>query len=279
MKLASYSKVENSSAMDLMARTLNGSAIGPSEQIRSISIAAPAYNESAGIVPVVEHWLEYLRGRTDLERYEIVICNDGSKDDTAERLRTIQASSDELVVIEHSVNQGAGAAVATAISGTTSDWVLLVDSDGQFAIENFEVLRDALQKAGTPAAIGVRTTKVDSLFARFGSWSSGMLCNFFHGTRYRDFNSACKLVKGDLLRSLRMECKGLNYSTDVTSKLIERGVRIAEADIAHLPRETGTSSLRKFRGARDRLLFVMYLGFRQFLIRMQILRTFKYEGN
>ena len=247
--------------------------------VRSLSIAAPAYNEGQGIVPVVQHWLEYLRGRTDLDSFEIVICNDGSRDDTAKKLESIASGDDRLVVIEHGVNQGAGAAVATAIAGTTSEWVLLIDSDGQFAIENFDVLLQGIRASGAPAAIGVRTKKLDSAFARFGSWSSGLLCNYFHGTNYRDFNSACKLVKGDLLRSLRLECKGLNYSTDVTSKLAERGVKIAEVEIAHLPRVAGTSSLRKFRGARDRFLFVLYLGFRQFLIRMRILRAWKYENN
>ena len=247
--------------------------------VRSLSIAAPAYNEGQGIVPVVQHWLEYLRGRTDLDSFEIVICNDGSRDDTAKKLESIASGDDRLVVIEHGVNQGAGAAVATAIAGTTSEWVLLIDSDGQFAIENFDVLLQGVRASGAPAAIGVRTKKLDSAFARFGSWSSGLLCNYFHGTNYRDFNSACKLVKGDLLRSLRLECKGLNYSTDVTSKLAERGVKIAEVEIVHLPRVAGTSSLRKFRGARDRFLFVLYLGFRQFLIRMGILRAWKYENN
>ena len=247
--------------------------------VRSLSIAAPAYNEGQGIVPVVQHWLKYLRGRTDLDSFEIVICNDGSRDDTAKKLESIACSDDRLIVIEHGVNQGAGAAVATAIAGTTSEWVLLIDSDGQFAIENFDVLLQGVRASGAPAAIGVRTKKLDSAFARFGSWSSGLLCNYFHGTNYRDFNSACKLVKGDLLRSLRLECKGLNYSTDVTSKLAERGVKIAEVEIVHLPRVAGTSSLRKFRGARDRFLFVLYLGFRQFLIRMRILRAWKYENN
>jgi glycosyltransferase involved in cell wall biosynthesis len=247
--------------------------------VRSLSIAAPAYNEGQGIVPVVEHWLEYLRGRTDLGSFEIVICNDGSRDDTAKKLESIASGEERLVVIEHGVNQGAGAAVATAIAGTTSEWVLLIDSDGQFGIENFDVLLQGVRASGAPAAIGVRTKKLDSAFARFGSWSSGLLCNYFHRTNYRDFNSACKLVKGDLLRSLRLECKGLNYSTDVTSKLVERGVKIAEVEIAHLPRVAGTSSLRKFRGARDRFLFVLYLGFRQFLIRMRILRAWKYENN
>jgi dolichol-phosphate mannosyltransferase len=276
LELAVHSQIETRPDQGEIAGGANAETM---KRVRSLSVAAPAYNEGEGIVPVVDHWLKYLRGRADLEAFEIVICNDGSRDNTAERLKTIKASRSELVVIDHPVNQGAGAAVATAISGTTCDWVLLIDSDGQFAIENFDVLLNAVQTMGAPAAIGVRTKKLDSSFARFGSWSSGLLCNLFHGTRYRDFNSACKLVKGDLLRSLHLECKGLNYSTDVTSKLIERGVQIAEVEIVHLPRVAGTSSLRKFRGARDRFLFVMYLGFRQFLIRMRILRASKYEAS
>jgi glycosyltransferase involved in cell wall biosynthesis len=244
--------------------------------VESLSLAAPAYNEGQGITPVVTHWLDYLNSRSDLKRFEISICNDGSRDNTGQILESISEKHPELVVLTHVVNRGAGAALASAISATTMDWVLLIDSDGQFAIENFDLLLDAVKRTGLLAAIGVRTTKLDGAFARFGSWASGLLCNLFHRTHYRDFNSACKLVKGDLLRSLRLECKGLNYSTEVTSQLIERGVQIAEVEIVHLPRAAGTSSLRKFRGARDRFLFVCYLGFRQLLLRMGILRENKY---
>jgi glycosyltransferase involved in cell wall biosynthesis len=248
----------------------------PSQNIvETLSLAAPAYNEGEGIEPVVNHWLAYLH-RADLKQFEIVICNDGSRDNTLQKLEAISALHPQVVVINHVSNQGAGAALASAISGTTMDWVLLIDSDGQFAIENFDLLLDAIRRTGLPAAIGVRSAKLDSAFARFGSWTSGLFCNLFHRTHYQDFNSACKLVKGDLLRSLKLECKGLNYSTEVTSQLIERGIELAEVEIIHLPRASGTSSLRKFRGARDRFFFVCYLGLRQFLLRMGILRENRY---
>jgi dolichol-phosphate mannosyltransferase len=249
---------------------------GNSRTVRTLSVAAPAYNEAAGIIAVVERWITYLRDRTDLESFELVICNDGSRDNTAEKLEGVARAIPQLRVVEHQVNQGAGVALATAISRTTCDWVLLVDSDGQFPIENFALMLKAVQQTDAVAVMGVRKKKLDGLFARFGSWSSGQLCNVFHGTAYRDFNSACKLVKGDLLRSLTLDCKGLNYSTDVTSKLVERGVHIAEVGILHEPRVTGTSSLRKFRGARDRFLFVLYLGLRQLLIHLKIIRVSEY---
>lgn len=255
-------------------------AAAPRDQttIRSVSVAAPAYNESAGIGPVVTGWLKFLRSRPELQSFEVVICNDGSRDETAEKLESVAAAEGELCVIEHARNQGAGVALATAIANTRSEWILLLDSDGQFPIEAFDLLAGAIAASGAPAAIGIRPRKLDNAFARFGSWSSGCLCNWFHRTRYRDFNSACKLVQGDLLRSLRLECRGLNYSTEITSKLIESGVPIAEVEIAHLPRTAGVSSLRRFRATRDRFLFVIYIGLRQVLLRAKVLRSREYAS-
>ena len=114
--------------------------------------------------------------------------------------------------------------------------------------------------------------KCDSPFVRLGSWSSGALCNLFHDTHYRDFNCALKLVDGSVLRTISLEAKGLNYSGEITSKLIERGLRLLEVDVDHNPRVSGRSSARKLRAALDRLLFVLYIGFRQFLFRHDVLQ-------
>ncbi len=216
--------------------------------------------------------MEYLSGRFARGRYEVVVCNDGSDDDTGEVLASLQARFPALKVVTHAKNQGAAAALATAIAHTTRDWVLLVDSDGQFPVENLERFEEAWTEPPPQAFLGVRMGKKDSPFSRFGSWSSGQLCNAFHGAHYRDFNSAFKLVRGDLLRSLTLEAKGLNYSTEITSKLLERGVPLVEVPVSHVPRETGTSSMRALRGATHRFLFVSYVGMRQLLLSTGVLR-------
>ena len=86
-------------------------------------------------------------------------------------------------------------------------------------------------------------------------------------------SSAFKLVDGPLLRSLPLEARGLNYSTEVTSRLIERGVVLAEADVDHQPRSAGKSSRTAIRGSLDRLAFVLFLGLRQMLRRLGVLRV------
>jgi hypothetical protein len=48
-------------------------------------------------------------------------------------------------------------------------------------------------------------------------------------------------------------------------------------EVVHLPRERGKSSLRAFRGALDRFLFVGYIGFRQLLFRLRILERPRWE--
>lgn len=236
--------------------------------LRSVSLAAPAYNEAAGIEEVVSAWARYLTARCRPGQFEIVVCNDGSRDETGVILDRLAASIPELRPVHHARNQGAAAALTTAIRHTSKDWVLLIDSDGQFPVENLERL---FPGDGMDAVIGVRPQKQDSAFARFGSALSGTLCNWLCGTRYRDFNCALKLVRGTLLRSLHLEAKGLNYSGEITARLIERGVRLAEAEVTHQARQRGKSSANG-RAVLHRLLFVAYIGFRQFLLRSEVLQ-------
>jgi dolichol-phosphate mannosyltransferase len=242
-------------------------------KVTALSVAAPAYNEAADIAAVISAWLEYLKNLPGLSAFEVVICNDGSSDTTASILDGLALVNPALKVVHHKINQGAAQALVTAIRNTQYHWVLLIDSDGQYGIENLEQLIGKVENTGVDAVMGVRILKSDSLFARFGSSASGWLCNLFHGTHYRDFNCALKLVKGDLLRSLTLEAKGLNYSGETTSKLIEQGVKIGEVEVVHKPRSSGRSSAQNIRAAWHRLLFVLYMGFRQFLLRNKVIQS------
>lgn len=235
-----------------------------------LSVAAPAYNEAEGIEAVVAEWHGYLSSLAELESFEIVICNDGSRDRTGEILDRLTLSVPELRPLHFAQNQGAAAALNAAIAATKGDWVLLIDSDGQFPIQNLPDMMAALRKSGGRAAIGIRQKK-DVAFAQFGSWASGHICNLAHGSRMRDFNSAFKLVWGPTLRNLGLEAKGMNYSTEVTSRLLERGIVPVEVSIEHRPRITGVSSMKLVRGAIHRFLFVSYIALRQLLLGLGIL--------
>jgi dolichol-phosphate mannosyltransferase len=236
-----------------------------------LSVAAPAFNEGDGLRLVLESWHQYLTARKNIQKFEIVVCNDGSRDATGVILNQLASEYPEIHPIHFEQNQGAAVALTAAIAATTLDWVLLTDSDGQFPIDNASKMLKEMSRLQVPAAIGIRHKK-DHLFARFGTSSSSFICNLLHGSSVRDFNSAFKLVWGPLLRSLNFEAKGMNYSTEVTSRLLECGVPIAEVDIEHRQRMSGTSQMRMLRGTVHRLLFVAHLGMRQLLFKTDVLR-------
>lgn len=240
--------------------------------LNTVSIAAPAYNEAEKISDIVISWYRYLKDDKNLTAFEIVICNDGSRDDTGKILKNISSKYPEIKIIEHKKNMGAAAALSSAIKNTLYDWVLLLDSDGQFPVENLENFRKAMENSNSLSFIGVRPGKQDTLFARFGSWSSGFICNLFLGTRYKDFNSACKLVDGRVLRWLRLDAKGLNYSTDITAKLVEAGFAPLEVNISHKKRVFGKSSRTLIRDAFHRFSFVCYIIFRHILFSLKIIQ-------
>ena len=107
-----------------------------------LSVAAPAYDEAAGIAAAVTGWADFLRGHPGIAEWEIVVCDDGSRDGTGAILAGLADRIPELRVVGWARNRGAGAAIAEAVARTRLDWVLLTDSDGQFPIANLDRVLD-----------------------------------------------------------------------------------------------------------------------------------------
>ncbi|TMR22531.1 glycosyltransferase family 2 protein [Nonomuraea turkmeniaca] len=238
-----------------------------------ISVAAPAYNEAENIAAAVTEWRDYLESHPAVGAWELVVCDDGSSDGTGRILHDLRAECPQLVVITFERNRGAGAAIAAAIAHTRLDWVVLLDSDGQFPIANLDRFIERIQAGDGHAFSGARIRKADSLPYRWGSAISGAVSNLLHRTRYRDFNSIFKVVHGSLFRALPLESAGMNCSTEITARVAELGHAWVELPIEHRERGGGSRGWRFWRGARDRALFVGYLGLRHWLLRRGVLRA------
>lgn len=237
----------------------------------TISVAAPAYNEAANIAAAVTEWRRYLERSPAVADWEIVVCDDGSTDGTRDVLAGLLDDCPRLSVVRFDRNRGAGAAIAAAIGRTRMDWVVLLDSDGQFPIANLDRFLGRLPEGR--AFSGARIRKADSLPYRWGSAASGAASNLLHRTRYRDFNSIFKVVHGPLLRSLPLEAGGMNCSTEITARIAELGHSWVEIPIEHRERGGGARGWRYWGGARDRALLVGYLGYRHWLLRRGVLRA------
>src|SRR5262245_50567928 len=91
----------------------------------SVTIVLPAFNEGESIGRVVTAL------RQAAPWHEVLVVDDGSTDGTGKAAQDAGAR-----VVRHPYNKGNGAAVKTAIRSASSEWIAIVDADGQHRPED-----------------------------------------------------------------------------------------------------------------------------------------------
>lgn len=134
----------------------------------TLSIAIPLYNESVGIVSFHDQLTKIAIAATD-NSYEIIYCNDGSSDNTAELVRGIAANDLRVRFITLSRNFGKESALSAAIHAANGQAVIMLDGDGQHPITLIPQFIEAW-RAGAKVVVGLRTNQdSETLIKQFGS--------------------------------------------------------------------------------------------------------------
>ena len=96
-----------------------------------ISIIIPAYNEEEGIKKVITELKETIN-----QEYEIIVVNDGSTDQTKSIVKNIE----NIKLINHPYNKGYGAALKSGIRKAKGEYILIIDGDGTYPINEIPKL-------------------------------------------------------------------------------------------------------------------------------------------
>ncbi len=118
-----------------------------------ISVVVPAYNEERRLPPTLIDIIDFFERKGC--RYEVLVVDDGSTDNTAEVVRKFERVRSEVRLIQLPKNQGKGHAVRLGVLNSRGSRILFVDADGATPIAEFDRLQAALD-AGSQIAIGSR---------------------------------------------------------------------------------------------------------------------------
>ena len=121
------------------------------------SIVIPAYNESARIGQTLERVLECVHGRG--WNAEVIVVNDGSKDNTAAIVEGFAAKDPIVRLISNPGNRGKGYSVRNGMLQASGDIVMFTDADLSSPMEEAELLFAAIRE-GADIAIGSRWLEV-----------------------------------------------------------------------------------------------------------------------
>lgn len=236
-----------------------------------LSLVCPAYNESAQIYDLLRQWVQFLRDRRC--SFEIVVCNDGSRDHTASELARASRDFAEVRFVYLAENQGAGFAMAEAIRASKGSIVVCIDSDGQFKIEDaFRFYSQLKDSPHLVAVIGERKKKLHAWSQALGTRVASVMANLFFGSGLPDFNCALKAVRGFKIRSFPYESKGLNYSTELSFWLVATKSPLVSVEVIQHNRVAGVSSSKFFRSSKQRFLYLSYLWWKLRLRKKKILQ-------
>jgi glycosyltransferase involved in cell wall biosynthesis len=214
--------------------------IAPGARLPELSYFFPAHNEEANVEGLVEEALATLPALAD--RFEIVIVNDGSRDATGQIADRLAAANPDVVrAVHHPTNLGYGAALRSGFRAARYSAIGFTDGDRQFHVADLGRLIDRLLGPDEPDVVaGFRIKRADppirTLYARLYRLAN----RIFFGVRVRDIDCACKLVRREALRGIRLESGGAFFSAELLIKLAASGQRIAEVGVPHYPRTAGS---------------------------------------
>ena len=114
--------------------------------VTAISAFFPCYNDRDSIATMVRDVHEALVKLVD--DFEIIVVNDGSRDDSLAVLQALTAEVPELRIVDHVTNRGYGGALLSGFEASTKEWVFYTDGDAQYDAGEI----DRLVAAVTPTA-------------------------------------------------------------------------------------------------------------------------------
>lgn len=183
-------------------------------------VVVPVYNEAERICSVLHEIKKYAK--------TIVVIDDGSRDDTAKL-----AKKEKVIVLQHRVNLGKGAALKTgcdyAINNSATKIVVL-DGDGQHEPKEIPRFLQALEQADI--IFGCRKKpKTMPLVLKFGNKFINTTIGFLYGIYLRDTQCGYRAFTADTYRKVRWAAADYYMETEMIIKTGKHKLKYTELPI------------------------------------------------
>jgi glycosyltransferase involved in cell wall biosynthesis len=200
-----------------------------------ISVVVPVLDEEDNVGPLYEALTRSLR---ELGRiYEIIVVDDGSRDETYSRLLPLAARDTRLKLIRLRRNYGQTAAMAAGFDHALGDIVIPMDGDLQNDPEDIRLLLEKLDE-GYDLVSGWRVDRQDSSVRRMPSRIANWLIGRVTGVRLHDYGCTLKAYRAEIVRETQLYGEMHRFLPALAH---QAGANIAEIPVRHHARTSGRS--------------------------------------
>lgn len=212
--------------------------------IKELSVFFPAYNEGENLTNTISSAKKVLE--RSAENWEIIIVNDGSKDNTETIAEKLNKESSKIRVINHNPNRGYGAALKSGLYNSKYSWIAFTDSDGQFDFGEIENFISTQKETHADVVIGYYKKRQVSKFKIITSKLWELAVWLLFGLKVKDIDCGFKLISKKVVDSIpKLESeRGAFISSEFLIKTKQAGFKIIEIPVTHYPRASGSGTGR-----------------------------------
>jgi glycosyltransferase involved in cell wall biosynthesis len=203
-----------------------------------VTVVLPAFNESAILEKNLSVICRYLDGLQAEYRWEVIVVNDGSRDETGKIAESVARRESNIVVIHHPTNFGLGQALRTGFNHSHGDYVVVLDMDLSYAPDHIALLLEKIRRTyskvvvAAPYAEGGRVSAVPWLRKTLSVWGNKFLSSVSRG----DLSTLTGMVRvydGPYIRAMSLRAIGMEINPEILYKSMLLRARIEEVP-AHL---------------------------------------------
>ncbi|GMV99835.1 MAG: hypothetical protein AMXMBFR84_09740 [Candidatus Hydrogenedentota bacterium] len=214
-----------------------------------VSVVVPFFNEEDNVQPLASQIAAVFESLPQYD-YECVFVNDGSSDETRERLVAAQAANPRVRAIHLVRNSGQSAAMVAGMRRAHGDYILTLDGDLQNDPCDFPRMLELLQEFD--CVCGFRAQRNDSLVRKASSRIANAVRNAILHDGIRDSGCGSKAYRRKCIEHV-VAFNGVHRFIAVLMR--NAGFTIAECPVTHHPRIHGQSKYgignRLWRGLYD----------------------------
>ena len=222
-----------------------------------ISVVVPMRNESPNVEQL---YRDVTTSLTSFGRpYEIVAIDDGSTDDTFEKLAAFQRQDARVRVIRFRRNFGQTAAFSAGFAYARGRYIVTMDGDNQNDPADIPAMVLMLEQRNLDIVCGWRKERKDPfLNRRLPSTIANAIISRATGVKLHDYGCSLKVFRAEVVKQMKLYGEMHRFLPAIAA---EFGVEIGEQVVNHRPRVHGKSNygiMRTFRVVLD-LMTVKFL--------------------
>lgn len=220
-----------------------------------ISIVIPCFNESESLDRL---FAEILTAIPETRTFEIITIDDGSSDNSWEKIRKASEQDRRIIGLRFGSNQGKASALNAGFRKARGKYIITMDADLQDDPAEIPSLLEILEKENFAVVSGWKKKRKDPLSKRLPSRFFNMVVRITTGVKIHDFNCGLKIYRSDVLQHLDLYGEMHRYTPVLAAQV---GFRVGEKTVNHRQRihgKTKYGASRFFRGFSD-LLTVLFL--------------------